>query len=51
MNKDQNTKKGVPIKCDCGKILGYFIDGKIIVKCRGCKHEVDINRKIEPRAD
>ena len=34
--------KGTPIRCDCGKLIGYLRDGEIYVLCRGCKHEVNI---------
>lgn len=28
------------VSCSCGKLIAVERDGKIYVKCRGCKHEV-----------
>lgn len=45
MNKDQNAEKKIAIKCECGKTLAYWIDGKIMVKCRTCKRTTPLNEK------
>lgn len=38
-----------PIKCDCGKIIAYYKDGKIYLWCKQCKREIEINIKsLEP---
>ena len=34
--------KGKPIRCACGKLIGYLRDGEVYILCRGCKHEVNI---------
>lgn len=34
--------KGKPIRCECGKLIGYMRNGEIYIMCRGCKHEVNI---------
>lgn len=31
-----------PIKCTCGKLIAIVRDGKVYIKCKGCKHEVEI---------
>jgi hypothetical protein len=31
-----------PVKCSCGKLIAVERDGKIYIKCKGCKHEVEI---------
>lgn len=28
------------VNCSCGKLIAVERDGKIYIKCRGCKHEV-----------
>lgn len=44
------------IKCTCGKLLAIERDGKIFLKCRGCKHEIEVTptrqmpRTAEPTA-
>lgn len=35
-------KTGVPIKCDCGRVVAYIKDGKIYVRCKSCKREVEV---------
>jgi hypothetical protein len=30
------------IKCSCGKLIAIERDGKIYIKCKGCKHEIEI---------
>ena len=34
-----------PIKCDCGKMIAKYKDGKLFVWCKSCKREVEV--KIE----
>jgi len=34
--------KGVPIKCVCGRIIGFIKDGKPYVICHGCRGAVNI---------
>lgn len=31
-----------PIRCTCGKLIGIMRDGKIYIKCKGCKREVEL---------
>lgn len=39
-----NTDK--QIKCSCGKLIAIERDGKIYIKCKGCKHEIEIPIKL-----
>lgn len=34
------------VKCDCGKLLAVEKDGKIYIKCKGCKKQIDIGELI-----
>jgi len=36
---------GTKIKCDCGKFIAVERDGKIYIKCKGCKREVEISMR------
>lgn len=39
------------IKCECGKLLARYEKGKIILYCKRCKEEVQINIKdLEPKS-
>lgn len=40
MNEQNN--KGTPIRCECGKLIAYMRRGKVFIKCKGCKREVEI---------
>lgn len=31
------------IRCTCGKLLAVERDGKLYLKCRGCRNEQEIN--------
>ena len=31
-----------PIRCTCGKLIGLMRNGKIYIKCKGCKREVEL---------
>ena len=34
----QNTgRPKIAIKCECGKTLGFIVDGDLQLKCRACK--------------
>ena len=33
---------GVPIKCDCGKLVAYKRGGRIFIMCKHCKKQIDI---------
>lgn len=46
----RQLNNGIPIKCDCGKLLARYEDGKILVYCRRCKQEHEIRIPEEPRA-
>jgi hypothetical protein len=41
-----DKKKGIPIKCDCGKTLGFYRNGEIYVKCRNCKRDQNITKHL-----
>ena len=36
--------KDTPIRCECGRVVAYIRDGKIYVKCKSCKREVEISK-------
>ena len=36
---------GVPVKCDCGKLIAYERNGKIYVKCKRCHREIEVKIK------
>ena len=39
------------LKCECGKLLARYESGKIILYCKRCKKEVEIEIKdIEPKS-
>lgn len=39
------------IKCVCGKLLARYEDGKIILYCKRCKKEIEIElNKLEPKS-
>lgn len=39
------------IKCECGKLLARYEDGKIFLYCKRCKKEVEIEIKnLEPKS-
>ena len=39
------------IECDCGKLLGKYENDKIILYCKRCKKEKEIEIKnIEPKS-
>jgi phage FluMu protein Com len=31
-----------PIRCECGKVLAVMRNGKIYIKCKGCKRQVEL---------
>ena len=41
MTDKQNTTRK-PVKCDCGKVVAYEVDGKIYVYCKSCKRQVEV---------
>ena len=36
------SEPATPIKCECGKLIAIVRNGKVYIKCKGCKHEVEI---------
>ena len=42
---NESGKMDKPIKCDCGKLIAKYKDGKLFVWCKSCKREVEV--KIE----
>jgi len=39
------------IKCECGKLLARYENGKIILYCKRCKKEVKIEiHNLEPKS-
>ena len=34
--------KSNEMRCDCGKLIAMVIDGKIVVKCRGCGRQIPL---------
>lgn len=37
----------IPHRCQCGKVLAFWRDGKLFIKCKQCKRETQV--PIEPR--
>lgn len=50
MNKQ--NKDGIPIRCDCGKLIAMCRQGKVYIKCKGCKREIELNvvQSQEPKS-
>ena len=46
MEIKQNIEK-IPIKCECGKTLGYLENGIITLKCRTCKRIKAVRLKTQ----
>ena len=42
---NESGKMDKQIKCDCGKLIAKYKDGKLFVWCKSCKREDEI--KIE----
>lgn len=39
------------INCECGKLLARYEEGKIVLYCKRCKKEVEIDiNKLEPKS-
>lgn len=39
------------IKCDCGKLVGRYENGKLYLYCKKCKKEIEIEvNKLEPKS-
>ena len=38
----KRATNSTPIKCECGKLLATYEDGKILVMCKRCKRLVDV---------
>jgi hypothetical protein len=32
----------IPIKCECGRVIAFLREGKVYVRCKKCKREVEI---------
>lgn len=47
---EYNKSDGMPIKCECGKMVALEKDGRIYVMCKNCKKQIDISKLLEPRA-
>ena len=41
-DKDVGYNKGNPIRCECGKIIAYLKDGKIVLYCKQCKRQIPL---------
>lgn len=46
---NEQNKSGRPIRCDCGKLIAFERQGKVYIKCKGCKREFLLPLP-EPRA-
>lgn len=42
--KKEHNKDGIPIRCQCGKVIAYEINGVIYVYCKGCKRQIAVVR-------
>ena len=38
----QKYNKGDPVRCECGKIIAYKKDGKLMLYCKQCKRQIPI---------
>lgn len=39
------------LKCECGKLVGRYKNGKLYLYCKKCKKEVEIElNKLEPKS-
>lgn len=47
LNKN-SYNKGDPIKCDCGQIIAYRKNGKLVLYCKKCKRQVPFVIEPEP---
>lgn len=43
-HKDMRYSKGIPVRCECGKIVAYERNGKIYVYCKSCKRQIAVIR-------
>ena len=52
MTNKQNTKynKGSAIKCECGQIIAYRKNGRLMLYCKKCKRQIPFSIEPEPRA-
>lgn len=41
-SKETKYNKGSPVKCECGQIIAYKKDGKLILYCKKCKRQIPI---------
>lgn len=39
--------KGKPIRCQCGRIIGYKVDNDIFIFCRSCKKQINVSAKSQ----
>ena len=44
----EQHNKGTPVTCECGKLIAFERNGKVYVKCRRCKREIEVHAR-EPR--
>lgn len=40
---------GTPIRCECGKVIAKYRNGRIYLWCKACRKEVELTiEKVEP---
>lgn len=37
--------RGKPVKCDCGQIIAYMKNGKLMLYCKHCKKQIPFDIK------
>ena len=48
---DKQNNRGTPIRCECGKLIAFYRQGKVYIKCKGCKREIEIRvESQEPKS-
>lgn len=50
VNNRNGYNKGSPVRCDCGQIIAYKKDGKLMLYCKKCKRQIPYTIEPEPRA-
>lgn len=49
-NRINKYNKGSPVHCDCGQVIAYMKNGKLMLYCKKCKRQIPFVIAPEPRA-
>lgn len=47
-NKENAYNKGEPVRCECGYLIAYKKDDKIMLYCKKCKRQIPFRLEPEP---